>query len=87
MTSRTELIEMLVQGPLKVTFRKKDGTTRVMNCTLSQSIVPKYERKTPSENNQTDREKRVNENVIAVWDIENQGWRSFNIDSVIEINK
>jgi len=27
--------------------------------------------------------KSRNDNVLAVWDVENKGWRSFRIDSVI----
>ena len=85
MTSKTEIIERLIQGPTTVTFKKKDGEVRTMKCTLASSIVPKYERKTTAESNQADRERKVNENIVAVWDIEKQGWRSFDINAVIEI--
>ena len=84
MTSKTEIIERLIQGPTTVKFKKKDGEIRTMKCTLSSAIVPKYERKTVAETNQAERERKVNDNIVAVWDIEKDSWRSFDINSVIE---
>ena len=64
---------------IDVTFLKKDGSERKMQCTLlSEEIptdmVPKGSNKTQS--NET----------IAVFDVENQGWRSFRWDSIKQIN-
>jgi len=51
-----------------------------MKCTLQESYISPYEKK-------TDREKVASDSNISVWDIENQGWRSFRVDSVISIAK
>jgi hypothetical protein len=59
-------------------FLKKDGTERNLLCTLNAEFLPA----------QTDLEEAVqkkapNSEVLAVWDLENKGWRSFRYDSVI----
>ena len=69
----------LAFGPVTVTFIKKDGTERVMECTTSEKLVPPepvVEAATPK------REKKPNEDVMPVYDLEAKGWRSFRWDSV-----
>ena len=68
----------LKTGIVTVTFIKKDGTERKLRGTLKEDLLPA----------QTDLEEAVqkktpNPDVLAVWDIENNGWRSFRYDSVI----
>lgn len=68
----------LHEGIVEVVFIKKDGTERKMKCTLKADLLPA----------QTDLEEAVqkktpNPAVLAVWDLENEGWRSFRYDSVI----
>lgn len=69
---------VLQTGIANVTFLKKDGTQRNLLCTLMPSELPA----------QTDLEEAVqkktpNPEVLAVWDLENKGWRSFRYDSVL----
>lgn len=69
---------VLQTGAAEVTFVKKDGTTRKLLCTLMPSELPA----------QTDLEEAVqkktpNPDVLAVWDLENKGWRSFRYDSIL----
>jgi hypothetical protein len=69
---------VLQTGIANVTFVKKDGTERKLLCTLLPSELPA----------QTDLEEAVqkktpNPEVLAVWDLENKGWRSFRYDSVL----
>lgn len=65
-------------GPVTVTFKKKDGTLREMNCTLKPDLVKEYEKK-------TERTKTVNEETCPVFDIDKQEWRSFRYDSITEV--
>lgn len=72
------LKEALHNGVIEVLFLKKDGTERRMLCTLQASYLPA----------QTDLEEAVqkktpNPDVLAVWDVEAHGWRSFRYDSII----
>ena len=72
------LKNMLREGIVLVTFQKKDGTERKMKCTLSESEIPNE--KTPKGTG-----KAKNSDALAVFDIENQEWRSFRFDSIKEI--
>lgn len=70
-----------LKGMLKVdvgtvTFTKKDGTERVMKCTLDPKKLPE------APITEGKKERKVNEDVIAVYDVEAKGWRSFTIKSV-----
>jgi len=72
------LKRMLHENVLIVDFVKKDGTDRKMRCTLQASMLPA----------QTDIEEQIqkkapNPEVLAVWDLEVEGWRSFRYDSII----
>ena len=64
-----------------ITFTKKDGTERILKATLNPSVIP--EEHTPKG---TGIERKKSEDSIAVFDIENNGWRSFRYDSIKQIN-
>lgn len=61
---------------VKITFTKKDGTERVMNCTLDPKVLPLVE------THQQKREQDKPKDYIAVYDTEAKGWRSFVTKSV-----
>lgn len=67
----------LASTKVKVVFTKRDGTRRTMNCTLRSDIAIPHEKT-------TEKVKKLNEDVCAVWDIDKGAWRSFRYDSVIE---
>jgi WYL_2, Sm-like SH3 beta-barrel fold len=71
---------MLQKGIISVKFTKVDGTERTMRCTLNESYIKPHDKK-------TDKEKAANNNIMSVWDIDKDSWRSFRVDSVIEIYK
>tara|TARA_Y100000287_G_scaffold12693_1_gene9270 strand:- start:203 stop:484 length:282 start_codon:yes stop_codon:yes gene_type:complete len=76
---RSEMIQELHDRNCKVIFRKVDGTERTMICTLNEGAI--------DNGDIAKREvKSRNDNVIAVWDVENKGWRSFRVDSVISFS-
>ncbi len=64
-------------GSLIVTFTKKDGTIRRMCCTRDANRIPAaYHPKG---------EKPVNYEVMPVFDLEATAWKSFRVDSVIDV--
>ena len=73
---------MLRVGEVTVTFTKKDGTERVMKCTTSTELVPD---EPIAEDAAPKREKKVNEDVMPVYDLESKHWKSFRWDSVKEV--
>jgi hypothetical protein len=65
----------LRMGPVNVTFTKKDGTERLMKCTLQEGVVVPHEKT-------TERVKEENNEILAVWDLDKNAWRSFRLDSI-----
>jgi len=78
--TRTYLKDILAENVLTVEFVKKDGTLRKMKCTLNPELIPpkiiKEDAKEPP------KKKTVNENVLAVYDLEAKSWRSFTISKL-----
>lgn len=72
----------LAFGPVTVTFIKKDGSERVMECTTSTSLVPPVEIK---ESTEPKKEKKKNEDVMPVYDLEAKAWKSFRWDSIKQV--
>ena len=73
-----KLKDNLQKGVVEVTFEKNDGSTRVMKCTLSENIIPISTETTKA----VVKKKQPNPDVLPVWDIESEGWRSFRWDSI-----
>jgi hypothetical protein len=77
---KDHLKKLLHENTLTVCFTKKDGTERTMLCTLNPSLLPVIEKK---EEGEVKKEKKQNDESIAVWDLEKAAWRSFRLDSVV----
>ena len=75
--TKQELIDRLQTESIEVTFIKADGSERTMKCTLKADLLPVVEIK------EGVKVKVENPEVLSVWDLESEGWRSFRIDSII----
>lgn len=78
--TRNEIIEALQAHKCVIKFTKVNGEVREMPCTLREDIVPKYERKTPLKD-----ATGKNQNVLSVWCLDKQEWRSFRVDNLLEL--
>jgi hypothetical protein len=76
---RKEMVDALKEGVATVTFTKKDGTERVMMATLQEELLPRK----PIVDTSVVAKRKVNEDIIAVFDTEANGFRSFRVDTVI----
>jgi len=68
--------KLFANNIINLSFMKKDGTKRNMRCTLINDYLP----------NQMDikeEETKKNPDVLAVWDLDKNAWRSFRLDSII----
>ena len=83
MFTRDTLLKDLRHGVLDVTFTKVNGDERKMRCTLVTSLLPENYRTSLEEQTAEKQFHQSNPDVIACWDLQNNGWRSFRIDSVI----
>ncbi|MDC3266381.1 SH3 beta-barrel fold-containing protein [bacterium] len=79
MFTRDKIEEALRANVAEVRFTKSDGTERIMKCTLREDLVTVYQKK-------TDRVKEKNLDVVPVFDVEKNEWRSFRVDSVQSIS-
>lgn len=76
--TRDELIHYLVGGECLIKFTKVDGSVRVMRATLKEELLPAKvgaKKDTP-----------INIEILRVYDLEKQGWRSFKIASLKSIS-
>jgi hypothetical protein len=73
--NRETLIKNLQKKAMRITFTKVNGEERVMDCTLQEHMLPET-----SESN-----RKQNEEVLPVFDINKGEWRSFRLDSVTNI--
>lgn len=66
---------------MQIVFTKADGTERVMNCTLRPEVLPEMKTKLNMEETV-----EGSSEVISVWDLDKQAWRSFKPSTVIKAN-
>lgn len=84
--TKEQLMENLNNGEVVVTFTKKDGSERVMRCTRASDSIPEEKRpilKTDS----VDKSISSNIDLITVWDLDREGWRSFDYRKILNIGK
>lgn len=67
---------VLITSDTTITFTKKDGSERVMRCTLRPDKLPVQEVK------ENANPRKQSDTAMAVYDLDAQGWRSFTIRSV-----
>ena len=60
---------------MRVTFTKVNGEERVMDCTLQEYMLPET----------VESNRKQNEAVLPVFDINKGEWRSFRMDSITKI--
>jgi hypothetical protein len=77
------IVDVLKENTATVTFVKKDGETRVMNCTLKSDLLPKVE---IVEGTAPKPERKKSDTSIAVYDLDVKDWRSFTTKSVIRVS-
>jgi len=76
-----ELLESLLQEVALVTFRKRTtGEIRTMPCTKNLRFVPESMLPRGSE-------RQTNPNIIRVFSLDRNSWRSFHRQDVIEVKK
>ena len=70
-----ELRNLLRTEIVTVTFIKKDGSKREMVCTTLPEYIPEVSGNSVPK-----------DNLVTVWDLEIQEWRSFKFDSIQSID-
>lgn len=71
-----------IKSGVRVTFTKKDGSERIMSCTLSESRIPTD--KLPKSGSESENSS-TSGSAVRVFDLEKGEWRSFRWDSVTKV--
>lgn len=78
--TKEKAIEYLKNNICEVTFKKVDGTDRIMKCTLKQCMLPIRDDTLSAGIEKKHRE--APDYQVAVWDLDKKAWRSFNLPVV-----
>jgi hypothetical protein len=78
MYTKHQLKEFCQNGVVTVVFTKADGSERTMKATL----LPEYVNNGKTLLQESENKRPENPDVLAVWDVDAKGWRSFRIDSI-----
>ena len=84
--SKEEVRKALSEGVVSLTFTKVNGDKRVVpEATTSSEFIP-----VPTNNNvqntESKRERKINDDIITFYSIEDNGFRSCRYDSLIEVS-
>ena len=77
---KSEIHTKLQTGISTITFMKKDNTERVLRCTLQSSLLPIVENI-----DKPVKERKISTDSLAVYDLENNAWKSFRWASVTSV--
>ena len=78
--TREDLKAMLQANVKMVTFQKVNGDKRTMRCTLNPSYLPETKPKAIGASPRPE-----NEEVLAVYDLDEKSWRSFRIENILKV--
>jgi len=93
--NKADVESLLKENVCTVKFEKTNGEKRTMKCTLVKDLLPEVLEKIvhPAETRyphlKEQSKKEQNQNVIAVYDLDKDDWRSFRISFIesIEVEK
>ena len=82
---KSDIISMLKTNVCDVHFTKVNGEERLMRCTLNEDRLPASVKSQLQQQDERHEQPAFKDNVVPVWDLEKEGWRSFRVDSVIGV--
>lgn len=77
-----EILEALKEDTTHIVFTKLDGSVRTMQATLDPQFVPDASKSDDDQKKLIEANKEGKLSAIAVWDIENNDWRSFRLSNL-----
>jgi len=76
--TKHNIVSLLQNGIITISFIKNDGTERTMNCTLLGEYLPNN----PAPDQVLLQENARPDNLVSVWDVDAGAWKSFYVDKV-----
>lgn len=80
------LVEKLKKQIVTVSFTKTDGSRRVMKCTLKDEYLPPKTVEQLAAASGLLKKKNRSPDMITVWDVEKNDWRSFKLTTVTGVS-
>ena len=77
-----QILDLVKNNVVEVTFTKLNGDKRVMTCTLIESYLPVA---TKDDAMSQKKVRELNTEAMSVWDVNANGWRSFRLDRVTKL--
>jgi len=88
MLTRDEMKSQLQTGNYEVHFIKADGSIRIMRCTLQESSLPPQPALLTEEGSEVQKRRMTTSmDTLPVWDLDENAWRSFRLDSIIRVER
>lgn len=81
--TKENLLTMLKENVVEVTFTKLNGEKRVMPCTLLPEYLPPAKKDEPITQKKV---REISDKVVAAWAVESKGFRSFRYDRVEKVS-
>jgi len=82
--SEREVLRKTINNSIvNVTFTKSNGDLRTLRCTTNGALIFAAGDEPPVANNSVKSRVHSSGEALAVWDLENKGWRSFRYDSIL----
>jgi len=75
---KEQILNELYAGITTVSFTKVNGDRRDMNCTLNKAYIP------AKRADASNKVRKENPEVQAVWDTDKKAWRSFRWNSILK---
>lgn len=85
MIDKDTLKGILADNILGIEFTKKNGEIRHMICTRDPGHIPKNEVMISDIAEENKPKRAGHPDVLAVWDLEKDAWRSFTVSSVTRV--
>lgn len=80
--TRQELLDLLRDEIVSITFDKLNGDERTMKCTLIPELLPKAEKEDKLSQTKV---RNLEDAVFVVWSMEASAWRSFRYDRLKKV--
>ena len=81
--TKDQLLKILQENVVEVTFTKLDGEKRVMPCTLIPEYLPPAKKDEPITQKKV---REISDKVVVAWATESKGFRSFRYDRVEKVS-
>ena len=75
--NKDTLLSMLHCRVVEMKYRKADEEVRILRGTLKEDLVPKQVK--------AEDEESPSPNLVTLWDIDAQGWRSIRTDRIMDV--